>query len=149
MGDNKSQFFAVVDLDGQRLSARSSIFHETKPAIAALLALDEVILEKQEALFAPEVNFENSHEQQETNHCDDKTIQIEKPLRLSFYMAGQNLCFKAYWNATGKLVFPDRLSRCGHTLSYLFELIWNWETRSELQCVREPPNQQLRREKSK
>jgi SNF2 family DNA or RNA helicase len=27
------------------------------------------------------------------------------------------LCFKAYWNATGKLVFPDRLSQCGNALS--------------------------------
>ncbi|MDR1367064.1 MAG: DEAD/DEAH box helicase family protein, partial [Puniceicoccales bacterium] len=117
MGDNKSQFFAVVDLEGKQLSARSSIFHDAKPAIAALLALDEVILEKQEALFAPEINLENTNEQQEESRTNDPEIQIEKPLRLSFYMSGQNLCFKAYWNATCKLVFPDRLSKCGNTLS--------------------------------
>ena len=90
MGENKSQFFAVIDLDGEQLSARSSIFHDTKPAIAALLALDEVILEKQEALFTPETSFEPVNEQQEEKHANDTATQIEKPLRLSFYMSGQN-----------------------------------------------------------
>jgi SNF2 family DNA or RNA helicase len=117
LGSNKSQFFAVVDLEDGQLSARSSLFDNSKPAVAALLAIDEVILDKQEALFAPESDQESAVDKIASDSGDGESVQVPKALRLSFYMSGQNLCFKAYWTANGKLVFPDNLSRCGSVVS--------------------------------
>ncbi|MDR1907102.1 MAG: DEAD/DEAH box helicase [Puniceicoccales bacterium] len=112
LGHNKSQFFAVVDLEEGQLSARSSLLDNSKPAVAALLAVDEVILDKQDALFALEVDTDSTTDKSTSDHNDRELIQSQKSLRLSFYMSGQNLCFKAYWTANGKLVFPGNLSRC-------------------------------------
>jgi superfamily II DNA or RNA helicase len=117
LGHNKSQFFAVVDLEGGQLSARSSLLDNTKPAVAALLAVDEVILDKQDALFSPEADQENAVDKVANDSGDGESLQTSKSLRLFFYMSGQNLCFKAYWIANGKLVFPDNLSRCGSVIS--------------------------------
>ncbi|MDR2812647.1 MAG: DEAD/DEAH box helicase [Puniceicoccales bacterium] len=117
LGNNKSQFFAVVDLEEGQLSARSSLLDNSKPAVAALLAVDEVILDKQDALFAPETDQDNVADKVISDSSDGESVQAPKSLRLSFYMSGQNLCFKAYWTASGKLVFPDNLSRCSGVIS--------------------------------
>jgi SNF2 family DNA or RNA helicase len=117
IGNNKSQFFAVVDLEEGQLSARSSLLDNSRPAVAALLAVDEVILDKQDALFAPDADQDNAADKTVDSSSSEESIQAPKSLRLSFYMSGQNLCFKAYWTASGKLVFPDNLSRCSSVTS--------------------------------
>lgn len=106
--ENRSPFFALIDVNGEVLSARSSLHEDPRPAVGALLAMDELILDKQDSLFtvdAPE-NRPDSPQASEKAFSDDDT----KLLRLSFTVSGQNLCFKAYWTANNKLVFPDHLS---------------------------------------
>ncbi|MDR1434995.1 MAG: DEAD/DEAH box helicase [Puniceicoccales bacterium] len=113
LGENKSPFFAVIDMENGYLSARSSLIDKNDAAIGALLAMDEAIIDKQDALFASDL--EDSCMAQKNSSVDDSNGAEDRsknrPLRLSFYMSGQNLCFKAYWTETNKLVFPDNLSR--------------------------------------
>ncbi|MDR3317602.1 MAG: DEAD/DEAH box helicase [Puniceicoccales bacterium] len=112
LGENKSQLFAIIDLEGGQLSARSSIANKNDAAIGALIAMDEAIIDKQDVLFSPEADSDvacKNDLKDDINNAEDKANS--KPLRLSFYISGQSLCFKAYWIKTNKLVFPDNLSR--------------------------------------
>ena len=114
--ETRSPIFALIDLEDSVLSARSSLANDPRPAVAALLAMDEVILDKQGALFAPD-NETNTSSEKTDNGADEDSENLEKVLKLSFYMSGQNLCFKAYWIRDNKLVFPDNLSSRNNVLS--------------------------------
>ncbi|UPA28385.1 MAG: DEAD/DEAH box helicase [Verrucomicrobiota bacterium] len=112
--DNRSQFFALIDVDGEVLSARSSLHEDPRPAVGALLAMDELILDKQDSLFTSETN--ENEKTQTLKSAEVLEESAAKLLHLSFFISGQNLCFKAYWTSNNKLVFPDHLST-KHTVS--------------------------------
>lgn len=115
-GEGKSQYFAVLDFNDHTLSARSSIADDTRPAIGALLAMDEVLIDKQETLFTSDPEAENTSSA-ETSETAITSNPTENYLRLSFYLSGQNLCFRVYWIETNKLVFPENLSSKGIVLT--------------------------------
>ncbi|MDR1303060.1 MAG: DEAD/DEAH box helicase [Puniceicoccales bacterium] len=116
LGENKSQFFAIIDLENGQLSARSSLLNKNDAAIGALIAMDEAILDKQDALFSPTDDGDIALKNAPKNERVDTSSKLNhKPLKLSFYMSGQSLCFKAYWISNNKLVFPDNLSRYKNT----------------------------------
>ncbi|MDR2807287.1 MAG: DEAD/DEAH box helicase [Puniceicoccales bacterium] len=112
LGEGKSQFFAVIDLEEGQLSARSSIINKNDAAIGALLAMDEVIIDKQDALFASDMEEGTplTRNVPKDEESETESQSQYKPLKLSFFMSGQNLCFKAHWIETHRLVFPSHLS---------------------------------------
>jgi SNF2 family DNA or RNA helicase len=119
LGENKSQFFAIIDLENGQLSARSSLINKNDAAIGALIAMDEAIIDKQDILFFPSDDSNTTLKnalKNETSEEENK-LNYNKPLKLSFYVSGQSLCFKAYWISNNKLVFPDNLSRYKNAIS--------------------------------
>ncbi|MDR2200851.1 MAG: DEAD/DEAH box helicase [Puniceicoccales bacterium] len=120
-GEGKTQLFAVIDLEEGQLSARSSVADKNDAAIGALLAMDEAIIDKQDALFLhDEEDGDTLHRCPPCNgkECDENKLG-DKILHLLFYTSGQHLCFRAYWMENHRLVFPNHLSRYANVATKL------------------------------
>ena len=116
--EDKSPYFVIIEWDGNRLLYRLSDPESSFGAIVSCLVLDEIFLEKQEVILSQAETEEDpdlksipfiSPDSNNDNACDR--------LRLSFYLSGQNLCFRSYWNSSNKLVFPDNFTHNRHSLS--------------------------------
>lgn len=126
---DKSIYFVMIEYIDGKLDVRTSIQSDIKVAISALLAFDEVLLEKQHALLQQQIEHpnENTEDDDEESspitpgskaHKDGTANNTPSDLiKLSFYMAGQTLCFRAYWNSSNKLLFPEILSKRSHKLT--------------------------------
>jgi SNF2 family DNA or RNA helicase len=110
LDEYKVQTLATIEHNSDGFCTRSSCNDSEQSdafVIAALLALEDSIAEKNESIFADEAAAKQYDKNHASSHDNMEKPQSER-IQLKFYTIGQVLCFKAFWSDTLAPVLSDK-----------------------------------------